>query len=90
MPLEKIIPTVGLNLLRMERRNGEYIFWDLGGQSVLRKIWNKYFNEASCIVFMIDGTDSHRFPEVLETLNELYSSPESELASKPLLFVLNK
>ena len=56
----------------------------------MRKIWNKYFNEATCIVFMIDGADSFRFDEVKNTLDELYSSEDSELINKPLLILLNK
>ena len=56
----------------------------------MRKIWNKYFNEATCIVFMIDGADSYRFGEVKNTLDELYSSDDSELINKPLLILLNK
>ena len=31
LALDKIIPTVGLNIGKMERRTGEFIFWDLGG-----------------------------------------------------------
>lgn len=31
LSVEKIIPTVGLNIGRIERRTGEFIFWDLGG-----------------------------------------------------------
>ena len=55
----------------------------------MRKIWNKYYSESSCIIFMIDGTDQLRFSEVKETLNDLYGE-DSELSDKPLLFVLNK
>ena len=72
LAINKIPPTVGLNIGRIERRRGEFIFWDVGGQSVLRKIWDKYFNEANCIVFVIDGTDPIRFEEVSETLARIY------------------
>ena len=39
---------------------------------------------------MIDGADSYRFGEVKNTLDELYSSEDSELINKPLLILLNK
>jgi ADP-ribosylation factor related protein 1 len=35
----KILPTVGLNVGRLEAFNYHLIFWDLGGQSGLRSIW---------------------------------------------------
>ena len=66
--LDKISPTVGLNIAKIERRRREYIFWDVGGQRVLRKIWDKYFTEADCVVFVIDGTDQLRFSEVTEEI----------------------
>ena len=55
----------------------------------MRKIWDKYFSEADCIVYVIDGTDSLRFPEVSETISRLYTE-DGGLQFKPLLFLLNK
>ena len=57
MKLEKIPPTIGLNLTKVEKRNGEFIFWDVGGQNVLRKIWDKYYSESNGAIFVIDGSD---------------------------------
>lgn len=37
----KIAPTVGLNIGRVQVRRAKLIFWDLGGQSSLRAIWEK-------------------------------------------------
>ena len=42
MPLDKIPPTVGLNVGRMGIANCKVIFWDLGGQIGFRSIWDKY------------------------------------------------
>ncbi|CAA0832819.1 GTP-binding protein 1 [Striga hermonthica] len=36
LPPDKIVPTVGLNIGRVEVSNTKLIFWDLGGQKVLR------------------------------------------------------
>ena len=68
MSFERITPTIGLNIAKLEKHNGEFILWDVGGQAVLRKIWDKYFDEAHGLVFVIDGTDEMRFNEVRETL----------------------
>jgi len=91
MNLEKIPPTVGLNITKVEKRNAEFVFWDVGGQMVLRKIWDKYFAECNAIVFVIDGSDQIRFDEVKETVGRLYDPDNpTDLIEKPLLFLLNK
>ena len=65
---ERIQSTVGLNIARLDKAGGEFTLWDVGGQQVLRKIWEKYFDEANGLIFVIDGTDEMRFTEVRETL----------------------
>ena len=72
MSLEKITQTVGLNIAKIEKSSGEFIFWDVGGQAVMRKIWNKYFSECNGIIFVIDGSDEIRFQEVRETLDDMF------------------
>ncbi len=78
MKLEKIPPTIGLNIAKLDRPNGEFVFWDVGGQEVLRKIWEKYFNEANGLIFVIDGADEIRFAEVRETLKKVFQSDKSQ------------
>jgi len=39
MNLEKIVPTVGLNIAKVKWKEGEFLFWDLGGQTRLWKHW---------------------------------------------------
>ena len=89
MNLQKIPPTVGLNIAKLEKSQGEYTFWDVGGQAVLRKIWNKYFSECHGLVFVIDGSDEIRFQEVKETLDEVFEEG-SDIQQLPVLFMLNK
>ncbi len=31
MPLNKIPPTIGLNIAKVDRQEGEYVVWDVGG-----------------------------------------------------------
>ena len=91
MKLEKIPPTVGLNLSKIEKRRAEFTFWDVGGQMVLRKIWDKYFSECNAVIFMIDGSDANRLQEVKSTLNRLYNKDApTDLVDLPVLFLLNK
>jgi signal recognition particle receptor subunit beta len=67
LPPEKIPPTVGLNIGRMEVGRVKLIFWDLGGQSGLRGIWEKYFAEVHGLVYVIDASDEERFEESRDT-----------------------
>ena len=32
LPPDRVVPTVGLNIGRMEDANAKLVFWDLGGQ----------------------------------------------------------
>ncbi|CAH0488570.1 unnamed protein product [Peronospora farinosa] len=88
IPLDKIPPTVGLNIARVDIRRSRVIFWDLGGQERLRAIWNKYYSESHGIVFVIDSANEGRFQEAKETLHAMLSNPE--LSGIPLLVLANK
>ncbi|TYZ62337.1 hypothetical protein PybrP1_000205 [[Pythium] brassicae (nom. inval.)] len=68
IPLDKIPPTVGLNIARVDLKRSRVIFWDLGGQERLRVIWNKYYSESHGVVFVIDSANEARFQEAKATL----------------------
>jgi ADP-ribosylation factor related protein 1 len=88
IPLDKIPPTVGLNIGRMDINNVRVIFWDLGGQAALRSIWDKYYSEAHGLVFVLDSADAARFEEAQAAMESLVNHPE--LAGVPLLVCANK
>jgi len=56
----KIMPTVGLNVGRLEAHDSSLIFWDLGGQKNLRGIWDKYYDETHAIIFVLDAAGGRR------------------------------
>ena len=85
MKLERIPPTVGLNIAKINKRQGEFLFWDVGGQKSLRKIWTKYFQECNGVVFLIDGCDESRFQEVREELDGLYTRKVLDEAGLPVI-----
>jgi ADP-ribosylation factor related protein 1 len=59
----KIMPTVGLNVGRVEAHGASLVFWDLGGASSLRGIWEKYYGETHGLVFVVDAAQPQRFDE---------------------------
>ena len=91
MSRQKIPPTVGLNLARIEKRRAKFVFWDVGGQPVLRKIWEKYYSQCHAVVFVVDGSDESRLDEASQTLDRLYSAASpTELVDLPVLFLVTK
>ena len=68
MNFDKISPTIGLNIAKVEKGKGNFVFWDVGGQAGLRKLWHKYYTEAHGLIFIIDGANSVRLEEVKETI----------------------
>ncbi|RKO88863.1 ADP-ribosylation factor family-domain-containing protein [Blyttiomyces helicus] len=85
---EKIAPTVGLNIGKVDISNARVNFWDLGGQRELHSIWEKYYSECHAILFVIDATDKERLDEVKQTFESVISSDEIE--GVPVLMLANK
>uniref|UniRef100_A0A7S3FMI8 ADP-ribosylation factor-related protein 1 n=1 Tax=Haptolina ericina TaxID=156174 RepID=A0A7S3FMI8_9EUKA len=88
LPPSKIPPTVGLNIGRMQVSRAKLIFWDLGGSSSLRSLWENYYSEAHGLVYVVDASDHERMEESKETLHNLLNHPD--LAAIPLLLFANK
>ena len=63
IPPERIPPTIGLNIGKMDVDRSRVIFWDLGGQVRMRSIWENYYAEAHGMIFVIDSADVGRFEE---------------------------
>ncbi|KAJ3056285.1 ADP-ribosylation factor protein 3 [Rhizophlyctis rosea] len=89
LPPEKIAPTVGLNIGKVDMPNNSRVnFWDLGGQRELHSIWEKYYTECHAIVFVVDSTDSERIEEVKDTFDRVISNDIIE--GVPVLMLANK
>ena len=88
LPPGKIPPTVGLNIGRMQIKGRKVLFWDLGGQTGLRAIWEKYYAEAHGLVYVVDAAEPERFDESRGVLQTLMANPE--VAGAPLLLLANK
>lgn len=44
-------------------RKTRLVFWDLGGQSSLHSLWNKYYEEAHGVIYVIDSADKERLSQ---------------------------
>jgi len=52
IPPDRIIPTVGLNIGRIEVANSKLVFWDLGGQVWKKKANIIYFKSCKYVTRM--------------------------------------
>ena len=84
----QILPTVGLNIARFEAHNTPMVFWDLGGQTQLRSIWEKYYAETHALVFVIDAADVDRIAEAKMIMDRALGN--RDLHGAPLLVLANK
>jgi len=86
--LDKVSPTVGLNVAKLKTCGERLLVWDLGGAKPLRSIWERYIEEAEAIIWVVDASDEERLEESKETLRALVSRPN--LIHRPLLVFANK
>lgn len=88
LPPDRIVPTVGLNIGRVEVSNTKLVFWDLGGQLGLRSIWEKYYEEAHAVIYVIDSACPSRFEDSKSALEKVLR--HEDLQGAPLLIIANK
>jgi ADP-ribosylation factor related protein 1 len=75
-------------MCKIQSGSSENIFWDLGGQKLLRSIWKKYYQECHGLVFVVDCADESRVQEVRGCLAEVLAN--EELRGVPFLLLFNK
>ncbi|MFW9854896.1 MAG: ADP-ribosylation factor-like protein [Candidatus Thorarchaeota archaeon] len=77
------LPTMGLDILRIEYKNKHIRLWDLGGQMLFRSLWPKFANEASGIIFVVDSATT-RWSETKEVfeISLLFKLPYIIFANK--------
>ncbi|XP_058103898.1 uncharacterized protein LOC131247942 [Magnolia sinica] len=88
LPPDRIVPTVGLNIGRIEGTKNKLVFWDLGGQIGLRTIWEKYYEEAHAIIYVIDASCPSRFEDSKSALEKVLR--HEDLRGAPVLVLANK
>jgi ADP-ribosylation factor family len=75
-------------LLFAQVHKSQLVFWDLGGQRGLRRIWEKYYAESHAVMCVVDAADPGRLEEVKVTLEQMLA--DEQLLGAPLLVAANK
>uniref|UniRef100_A0A7S3LTQ4 Uncharacterized protein n=2 Tax=Palpitomonas bilix TaxID=652834 RepID=A0A7S3LTQ4_9EUKA len=86
--LDGIGPTVGLNIGKIDQGKVRLVVWDLGGQSGLRFMWDRYYSECDGVVFVVDSAESSRFDEAKKEIQQ--AAGHTQLHEVPLLVLANK
>ena len=64
------------------------IFWDMGGEDELQCLWEKYYQEAHGVVYVIDASDEARLRTSQESFEMMIR--HHDLEGVPLLVLANK
>lgn len=77
--------TMGMNIENIHIRDLFIRTYDLGGQILFRKDWDKYLPHADVVAYVIDATDQERFQESKDELERVI-----RLSTCPMVVMLNK
>lgn len=86
--LQKLIPTVGLNVTKLYVSAEKLLIWDLGGAPPLRPIWDRYVEQADALIWVVDSADDGRLADSRDSLKRILDS--NNLRHSPLLVFANK
>lgn len=84
---ERVAPTVGLNVAKVDVGPARLVMWDLGGQQGLRVIWEKYYADAHAVMYVVNAADEARLAEAALELSGALE--QRELSGAPVLVVAN-
>lgn len=84
----RITTTVGLNIGKIDVDGIRLNFWDLGGQSELQSLWDKYYVECHAVIYIVDSSDRERVSDSKATFDRMIAS--EHLQGVPLLVLANK
>lgn len=87
---DKIVRSQGiLNSKLIEYKKAIFTFWDLKGVKEERSFWRLYYQNADCIVFVVDSSDESRFEEAFLELHLALSDVELK-RDTPVLVLANR
>lgn len=85
---DRIAPTIGMNIGRLQIDKVIAVFWDLGGHASFRSVWHNYYPEVQGVMFVVDSADTRRMEEAKKVLVEVLN--HEKLQGVPVICMANK
>jgi len=85
---DEMIPTTGLNHLKLHAQKMTWTLWDLGGLKKYRGAWKSYYSDTDILIWVIDSSDNTTLEESIEELKKLISDPDLKFC--PVILMANK
>ncbi|XP_052827869.1 uncharacterized protein LOC106879364 [Octopus bimaculoides] len=82
------IPTMGFNVETVTFKGLSFTVWDVGGQDKIRSLWKHYYQDISCLLYVVDSADKNRMAESRYELNAVLRQKEME--DVPVIILANK
>ena len=82
------IPTIGFNVETVQHNSVSLTMWDVGGQDKIRPLWQHYYRNTKCLIYVVDASDRDRVHEARDELHRMLD--EDELREATLLVFANK
>ncbi|GAB1607467.1 ADP-ribosylation factor-like [Argonauta hians] len=82
------IPTMGFNVETVTFKGLSFTVWDVGGQDKIRSLWKHYYQDVSCLLYVVDSADKNRMAESRYELNSVLRQKEME--GVPVIILANK
>lgn len=90
----RLKPTIRVEYHKMNFLRGSCIFWDMGGQSQYREIYQQYqdvyFDATDLLIYVIDIQDPERFKNSLEYLSAILTFFIESKMDVPLIITFHK
>ena len=83
------IPTIGFNVENIEYKNRKIYMWDIGGGCKIKYLWGHYFENANCLIFVIDVSAKDRINEYIESFQVLLDQHKDH-RNLPIIIFNNK
>lgn len=85
---DRIAPTIGMNIGRIQVDSVVAVLWDLGGHESFRSVWHNYYSDVQGVIFVVDSADAERLEEAKCMLFEVLG--HGALVGVPVLCLANK